>query len=311
MSKYISSGSMQNWILAAMIAPGVTIAAGCTWSGVLLSGVIFSCVSTAVLAGCKETVRCGRWVAYAQCIWLGLLCGSYAMMSAGIWGEKRVEIFVSLTLIALAAFSAKEDPVKTAAQNKTILVILRVTVILILVAGIPDRKGTMSFHDCQWNGGIALVFLLPCLSVFLPSERNTIYKVLLTVLCLAVAAAWIVSGCTKAESDPFYAYSKSIRLFETARRFEAAISFVFTMGWYALLSLLLSAAGAVAENSGKSRRKCGVAVAVSAAVVSCLCNLRIPFGFAAFLTIIFWGLIPLGTQFLHRKQKLSKSEKSS
>lgn len=308
MNNSISPVSLQKWILAAMIAPAVTIAAGCTWSGVLLTGLIFGSVSAAVLAGCKKTVRCGGWLSWLQCIWLGLLCGSFAMMSADIWDEERVVTIVSLTLIALAAFSAKEDPVKTVAQSKTILAVLRVTVILILAAGIPDRKTTPLADGCQWSDGIALVFLLPCLAVFLPAEGKGAYKATLSALVFTVAAAWIISGGTKLQSDPFYSYSKSIALFNTARRFEAAISFVFTLGWYALLSLLLSTAGAITEYSGKSSRKCGVTVAALVAAGYSLCNLHMSMSIAAFFAMIFWGLIPLGIQFLGRKQKSHNGE---
>lgn len=68
----------------------------------------------------------------------------------------------------------------------------------------------------------------------------------------------------------FYEAAKAVNLFGVAERFEAVVSVAMTMGYFALLSLLLSCAGAMAEEFHQGWRRIGVlgAAAISTIIVA-------------------------------------------
>lgn len=293
--------SARKWLIAAMIAPTVSLAAQCDWITVLVTGIIFGAVSVAVAAGCKRTCCLNRWVACGEYIWLGFVCGSYAQMCGGVWGDDSSSLIIPLALLALAAFGAQGEPRRAADQSGIIYGIVRVAIIAVLLAGIPGRDSASALIQCNWNAQLAQLFLLPCLITFLPVESGGALKPVVFVLILAAATAWIAGGSAMTGESAFYYYSKSVSLFKTARRFEAVVSFVLTIGWYSLLSMLLSVVGSVSSHIGVIPRKTRVWIIALFASLTCLCNMSIPADISLLLTMLFWGVIPVTTQFLGRK----------
>ena len=300
MNSKISSKCISLWILGALIAPTLTIAAGIPWIDMLSMAAVFSVISIAILSGTRNVVRFGKWFSILECVWLGIVCGTFARMARFGWDDGNVQLVVPLVLLVIAAFAAQNGSQRAARQSGSILWITGVTVMIVLCAGLGEIKWELPQPGKQPMWEMGMVFLLPCAAVFLPTENKKKLRITIGIsLLLATAAAVIVSGSTKDLRQPFYEYSKSIQILGSARRFEALVSCAMTAGWFSLLTVLLCGAGEL--NRGHLGCKRGVWMTAAIAAVSVLCNLSIPWNWAVFLTLLFWGVIPLGIQFLGRK----------
>ena len=300
MNSKISSKCISLWILGALIAPTLTIAAGIQWIDVLPMAAVFGAISIAILSGVQNAVRFGKWLSILECIWLGVVCGIFAQMAQSGWADGDVQFVIPLVLLLLAAFASQNGSLRAARQSGTILWIVGVTGIIVLCAGLGEIKWELPQPEKQPVWEMGMVFLLPCATVFMPTEsKKKLWITVIVCLLLAVAVAVIVSGSTKEAIQPFYEYSKSIQILGAARRFEALVSCAMTAGWFSLLTVLLCGAGELSK--GIRGRNSGVWLTALAAALTVLCNLTIPWSWMVFLTLLFWGVIPLGIQFLGRK----------
>ena len=84
---------------------------------------------------------------------------------------------------------------------------------------------------------------------------------------------------------------------------DAIISAGMTVGWYALICLLLSAAAAWAEIVHPQMGKIGMYLAAVVSVGGVLCNLHISFWILAILATVFWVILPILTQGLVQEKK--------
>ena len=103
--------------------------------------------------------------------------------------------------------------------------------------------------------------------------------------------------------DPFYEMSRSLSLLGVAKRFEAVVSAGMTVGWFALISLLLTVSGKYFEKIVEGKGRLGIWVCGVVSVIWLLCGLHIPAWMLLSVGTVFWVVTPLLTQGLESEKK--------
>ena len=252
----IPNKRLRSWIIGAVGVPAASMAAGCTWLAVLLAAVGCGLISIAVQRWCSGACAENKVIAAVQWAWLGLFLGAVAKYSADFWPDGNAYPIVPVTLIVLACLNAG----KGANSGKTgaVLTWFAVTVIAaVLAAGTTTINAQWMLPKKQtFNPNLVSLLLIPCLTVYLPTEKRK--RSISTAVCLTalavIPALWVVAslspGIAAASENALYEYGKSISLFGTVERFESVLSCAVTVGWFCLFSLILETAGQI-EGKGK------------------------------------------------------------
>ena len=105
----------------------------------------------------------------------------------------------------------------------------------------------------------------------------------------------------------FYEMVRSIDLLGTVKHFEALICATATLGWFGLLSFVLSVCGAVGEMLHGNGRVFTVCGAIGVAV-GMLCKIHIPQVILLASGAVFWVFLPILTQGIDARKKRKKSQ---
>ena len=216
---------------------------------------------------------------------------------------------VPLILLALAAWSAQKGPSAAARVGAVLFWFVLIMYLTVFGAGVKDIN--LPWLKSRWNLPDALgftVLLLPSASVcLLGTGRKGNGRMVLTVVFTVVAAVitlGVLSPDVAGEtSNAFYEMSRSINLLGVARRFEALISAAMTVGWFALISLLLTLCGVLAQNFLAGWGKTGVWLGAVAAACVKLCELHISPWILLLAGAVFWVAMPIVTQGLGKRKK--------
>lgn len=166
------------------------------------------------------------------------------------------------------------------------------------------------------NAGIAVaVLLLPAAAAMLPREEKSrpwpwaLGLTVCAVILSAVTVGVLSPAVAEKTEGAFFEMVRGIRIFGVAERFEAIVAAAMTLGWFSLLSLLLTVAGHMAETFHAGWGKpCVWVSAILAAVVS-LWGRSAPVWPFALGALVLWCLLPT---LFSRKEKNSKNfEKST
>ena len=151
-------------------------------------------------------------------------------------------------------------------------------------------------------GERVIPFLLPGAAVLLPRKKGSTpwqwgLLLLLTALGISVLTAGVLSpGVAENSEGAFFQMARGISILGVAERFEAVVAAALTLGWFCLMSLLLTAGGHMAETMKEGAG--GWAVGASALIAWGLGYV----GFApnplllAGAMLLLWLIIPLITE---------------
>ena len=282
---------------AALSAPIAQFFGSFSWFWTLLigiaSGILWLCVEQTTVNGRRDW----KPLTVLQILFLIFAAGIAASWSGACWITAKHTWVVPIILLALAACAA-EGGCRTGARCGAVLFWFLAGMFLLLCAfALPDVK-------MEWlapapmeneNTGIAVaVLLLPAAAAMLPREKKS--RPWPWALGLTVGAV-ILSAVT------------GIRIFGVAERFEAVVAAAMTLGWFCLLSLLLTVAGHMAETLYEGWGKAGVWLSAIVAGVISLWGRNAPVWPFALGALVFWCLLPT---LFSRKEKNSKNfEKST
>lgn len=315
--KELNGYAVTAWLLTAMTAPLCQLAGNCSWPTALLAAGVLGMLCWAVCILPRGYLETKKWFCAIQFLWLIVLSAVFADWSADAWPTGTDYPVVPLTLLALAVLSAHQG---LSGASRTSAVLFWFVVLLyavILVAG--SQKLHMSYLRTSWelpDTALFLALLLPAVLgllqvkghryTWLPFAAVTVFFVAASVF----AEGTLGSTVCQEESWPFYEASKSISLLGVAERFESLVSVAMTMGYFSLYSLLLTAAGNMAENIHKEWGRAGV---ILAGTIAGVLMLWLPIQSGAWLviiTLILWVLLPLFGGFVGNVKKAKKNEKS-
>lgn len=302
----IPSRQLCAWLFAGMVPVLIQLLGGDAWIWITILGTVSVLLTLLVWRTLWEPPK---WLFPFLFIYIVLLLSQLLGSVSAIWPSGEREPWVGLILLAVAAFSAQKG-ISAAARVGTVLfwtvLILYLTV---FVAG--TKEVNLPWLAPRWHlpdeMGLS-VLLVPLMSVCLLKADGQKGTRLFLVPLFIVAAALLTTGILSpavAINTPnaFFEMSRSINLFGIVRRFEAMICAGMTVGWFALMSLLLSVCSVLINKFLPLQSRVGVWVVAIGAAGLQLCGLHIRPSVLLIVGAVFWVGIPLLTQGLEKIKK--------
>ena len=317
-NKEVSAYTLCAWLVSAVSAPVAIAAASCAWPLMLCVGI--ACGALCWLVHALSDGGCCRvpWVCVLQLGWAVVACGTIAIGAGACWPSGDSYPAVPLVLLTLAGFSAWDGAERASRVSGVLFWFLALLFAVVLAGGIKDLEP-------KWmlgldNGvGAELVFLLliPAAATAIPRKtRGVLWAAFLALALFAAVVSFVCAGTLSPQvaanvPQPFYEYSKSLSLLGVVERFESLVSVALTMGYYSAMSLLLSAAGHLAETLRQGSGRKGVLFSSITAGAMVLLETRIPGLWLAIFAIGFWSVLPLFVQGVQSVKNTKKNEKKA
>lgn len=310
----IPSAQLSAWLFAGMTPVLIQLLSGSSWVWIAVAGAVGLLIAACVW---RLGWQPNRWQAPFLLIYTIIVIGSVLHQCDESWPVGNSYPAVPLIVLALAAWSAQKGPSAAARVGAVLFWIVLIMYLVVFGAGVKDVH--LRWLKPRWDAPDAiglLIFLVPSAAVCL-RHPDVKWSVRLTLpVVFVVAAAIITVGVLSAPvamrlENAFYEMSRSVSLGGVARRFEALISAGMTVGWFALLSLLLSICGLCVQRFFAGWGRTGVWLSTLASGGWMLCGLHIPGWILLLGGALFWVLMPILTQGLGRIKKSKKSENNA
>lgn len=306
------------WVLVGMSAPVAQFASREQWTAVLIMAAACGGLCWGIHALDSGEPVSRRWYCAVEYLFLMLITGEFARLSASCWPTGGSYPIVPLTLLILAVFSALDGANRASRAGSVIFWFLALLYAVVLTASVKNLRGNWMMPALEAPSAfLIVVFLLPAVASFLPREKGGAAGIALTAIGIFAAVISLLTSGTMSQNaiktleDPFYEFSKSLSLFGVAERFEALISVALTLGYFAMLSFLLSAAGHLAERVRTGWGRPGVICCGAAGGLILLFCPRIASLWLAVLCVVLWGILPFTTLCWSKFEKSKKSEKGA
>lgn len=294
-NREVSSRALSVWVATAMIGPVALVAARSSWSAVAVVATLCGVLCAAIYKAWGDRACHSKLVNVLFILWHIYAAAELASMASLCWPGRGSQLATSLVLIALAALSATKGERSASAVAAILCPLCAVIFAIVLACGIGNMHWSrveVSTHPPA--GSLIFVFLLPITAIVIPRKEQLsvggfgIVGLLGTVLSIAVMGTLSLSVMLTKE-DAFYEFSKSLDLFGAVQRFESIAAVGVMLSLYAMLSLLLSGVGSMAQQirQGSGRWGALFGAAVSAAVV--ILDLRLSETTVAIVSILLWG----------------------
>lgn len=295
---------MAAWIFLAMTAPLAQLAGG-GWLTMLAAGLAGGLFAWLAL---KMRRPQASWLCTLQWIWVTLALSCFAPETANSWPMGDAYPVVPLAMLLLAVWAAQKGTAAASGAAATFIYIVSAGFAVVLAAGIGQtRWHALTQLPREMNPALLAVFLLPCAAAAIPGKKKQANRAITAALVFGVLCAGVVQGVLPDDAGgtaPFYEMSRSLELFGAWERFEAPVCALLTVGWFAMLELLLCAGGCLFSTVVKDSYRAGVFVTAFIAGVLMLCNVRINAAFLAVFGGICWGIFPVATQGIESEKKM-------
>lgn len=298
---------MTAWLSAALTPTLLQLASGVGWPAAAITAAVCSGAVFAVTKWGKFTrTPILMWLQYLYIV--VLLC-SLLPYAAYSWPGDNYPA-VPLILLALAVWSANKGA-QAAARVGCVLFWLVLGIYLIVLAlgtGEVKMEWLRPMQAASSWQAVTLL-LIPCgaMTVMGKASKWDI-RLLLTagiwILSTVVAAGVLSPERAKELSDPLYTTVRSLALPGIAQRFEALLSAGMTVGWFGLLTVLLTMSAGTIEAVKHAWGKKALWGCALLAGTGMLCNLHISWVILALMASVFWVIIPILTQGLVRLKKM-------
>lgn len=297
-SREIEGHSLWAWTAAAAAAPIAQFLGSAPWYWTLAVGLAAGGVWLAVQH--VSTGSLPKALAAVEWIFLIYAAAVAADWSGACWPAVRSGWVIPAVLLVLSACAA-EGGCRSGARCGAVLFWFLAGLFVILVGfALPDVRGQQLLQPqhghLEW---ITPALLVPAAGALLPRRQGRspwLWAVGLALCATAVSAvtAGVLSPAQAGQTPgAFYEMVRGLRILGVTERFEAVVAGAMTIGWFCLMSLLLTAAGHMAEtlHPGWGRPAVWLA-ALLAGLASPWAGLVPPAVFGAG-AIMLWCLIPL------------------
>ncbi|MDO5153926.1 MAG: hypothetical protein Q4D50_11310 [Eubacteriales bacterium] len=301
--KEITKKQFSAWLAAALAAPLAQTASACSWPAALAVGGVCLLVCWAVG---KYITQPDKWLVILQCLWTCIVLSELLHWSTYCWPTHKSQWAAPLTLLLLAAWAVSGGKERAVRVGCVLIWPLVLLLGAVLLSGVPDielknLKPAWQMPDAH----LIMVMLLPALCS--PGERKENGRLLTGALLFALLTSVVTTGVlspavSSGMRSPVYELSRSLSLLGIAERFESLVAAAMTLGYFSLLTYLLSAQ----ETAWKRQEKTWGTVAISGVLF--LTGLRIDSRLLAIGSILLWVVLPV---LCHWKNNFKKSEKTA
>lgn len=263
----------------------------------LLAGVVCTALTIVLYGKNCEMATEQRWYAVLQCVFLSFTASSVLRMAGATWPEAQKNPIVILTLLLIAYWGSREGAVRASRASAVLMWFLVILYGAVVAGGIGNiRVDRIDPADKTFTGLPFFVYLLPGISVFIPREREKEHKLWLIPLFGTIISI-LVTGTLSAKlaeslENPFYEFGKSLSLFGVVERFESFVSVALMIGYYCMLSLILSASYHLCENAVIGSGKQGILLTATASGL--LADISVgSFYLLAIGGLLLWYILPV------------------
>lgn len=302
----IPAPQLSAWLFAAMVPVGLQLLGGESWLWVGCAAALSLLMASILWRRPREV---SKWESGLLFIYVSVLMGQLLHETAQSWPVGNSDPAVPLILLALGAWSAQKGTGAAARVGAVLFWVVLGLYLAVYAAGVKDVKLSWLKPGSDIPDGIGLtVYLLPWATAGLLKAKGAPGKHGWLTLIFLTAGAVITAGvlspvAAEQTENAFYEMCRSLDLLGVARRFEVLICAGTTVGWFAMLSMLLSLCGSYAQKIFPGLGRAGVWAAAGTAAVWRLCGLHINPNFLVLAGAVFWVGIPLLTQGLEKIKK--------
>lgn len=296
------------FLLSAVAAPVVQLAAGSSWVVAAATGA--ACTILSILPG---TGTKGKLLSAVQWLWLIPVLSWSVNGARYCWQQTEDSLILPGTLLLLAAWTAAKGKTVSARAGNLLRFFLIALLAVVLLSGIGEIR--LSNLRPQWRPGgleLAVLFLLPALFQAAEGEKIPLgtktAAMVLGVGAAAVGTGVLSLGYAGAAANPLCELSRSIKLLGTSYRFESLASWASTLGWYLLLTCILTAAGSFGKACLPGKEKCAVWVCAAVSFALSLTGTEIKTSVLIMGSVLLWVAIPAVAALWTRKNQVKNRE---
>lgn len=273
-----------------MAAPLAQTASACSWLAVLMVGIV--CLG--ICWGLERIgARASAWLVVVQWFWLSLVAAEFLHWTMYCWPDYQSYHAVPMALLVLAGWLAAKGKSQASRAGNAMFWLLVILFGAVLLSGGKEVRWENVHSGLRMqNAHLITVMLIPAMGIGVKeSGRKGV------ILALGVMLAFVTTGVLGAygaeKSDcAFYELGRSMKLLGFADRFESLVAAGMTLGYFVLLSFLLSTCAQGAEQIKTGEGALGV---WSNAVLTALWfvwGFRLSSTVLALGTILTWVVLP-------------------
>lgn len=274
-----------------MAAPLAQTASASSWLAVLLVGAV-------CLGICWGLERIGAqpssWLWVVQWFWLSLVLAEVLHWIMYCWPDHKSYHAVPLTLLALAGWLAGKGKEQASRAGSVIFWLL----ILLLGAVLLSGAKEIQWENVRpvWRmekAHLITVLLIPAMGMSLKEDSGSKGWILALAGLLAFVTTGVLTAAAAEKVDcAFYELSRSLRLLGIADRFESLVAAGMTLGYFVLLSFLLSTCAQGAEGIKPGKGAWGVWSNAALTALWFVWGFRLSSTVLALGTILTWVVLP-------------------
>ncbi len=237
--KEVSGRQYGLWVGAAMIAPVLHTAAGCTWPAVLLVSAVCLLICLGMNGWSEDSTGVFRLV---QRIWACVVLARMMQWTELLWPDHPNTEAAPLILLLLAAWLASRGEVQAGRIGCVLFWPVLILLGAVILSGLrevrlDDLRPTIEMADA----GLVTVLLLPMATIGRKERQG---RVLTTVaaagILISAASAGILSPAVSTSiAAPVWELGRSIQIFGVVERFESVVAAAMTLGYFAAFTWLL------------------------------------------------------------------------
>ncbi len=292
------------WLLAAVAAPLAQTDSSSSWLAVLLVGGV-------CLGICWGLERIhdqpSPWLWVVQWFWLSLILGEFLHWTMYCWPDYQSYHAVPLVLLVLAAWLAGKGEEQASRAGSAMFWLLVLLFGAVLLSGAKEIQLENVRPVWQMkNAALITVILIPAMGIGLKGKASGRKRWILALgflFAFVTTGVLTVSAAEKADSA-FYEMSRSIRLLGTVERFESLVAAGMTMGYFVLLSFLLSTCAEGAEQIKQGKGRWGVWSNAVLTALWFIWGFRLSSTVLALGTMLTWVVLPVLNCIQRKIQKM-------
>lgn len=241
-----------------------------------------------------------RFLGAVQWLWMLLIISEFLHWTMLCWPNHENYYVVPLTILLLAAVSVSRGSEAAGRVAAILYWVLAGLLGTVLLSGIKEIKLVNLMP--QWKmqtAHLIVVMLIPVMGIGIEANNHKKGIVAFGAAVAAITSGVLSLGLIEKMYAPFYEMGKSLSVLGIGQRFESMVAAAMTMGYFALISFLLTISANVWDKEGRIERGVWISAAFSGMVF--LSGMRMNSRILALGSIVVWVVFPLLENFLKNR----------